>query len=124
MVAAPRRIGLLSTLLALVIVGCTQIGAPRPDDETLPVRTELVTFVDCVFYSGATHFYFQRADGQELQVIQSNDEGSVRIANADLLLELDAVEGPPGPNQALVGRTVMLQYDKQGRIVEVSMVRE
>lgn len=78
-----------------------------------------VTFIDSVLYAGATHFFFERADGKRFRVIQSNDAGEIRIENANMLLDPNPDEGPPGPNPAFIGRTVTLHYDSRDRVVAI-----
>lgn len=92
-----------------------------PVSETIAGQeyTVPVTFVDAVLYAGATHYYFERADGERFRVIQSHDAGQPQIANADMLLDPDPDEGPPGPNPAWVGRSVTLHYDALDRVVAV-----
>lgn len=94
-------------------------SAPVPVTQSSKARALTVTFRDAVVYAGATHYYFERHDGQSLRVIESHDQGSLTVDNADMLIDPNPEEGPPGPNPAWVGKSVTLHYDASGRVVAI-----
>lgn len=115
MPARPERAALL---FALLLLGCAPAPTESPAQAT-EVRALSVIFRDAVVYAGATHYYFERLDGEPLQVIELNDAGEIEIENADMLIDPNPDEGPPGANPAWVGKTVTLHYDGEGRVVAV-----
>lgn len=121
MVAAYCRVGLLSVLFALPAAGCTHSAAPSVNDNNLRAHSAMVTYLDCVVYAGATHFYFRQRNGEEILLVESNDVDAIKTGNTALLLDPSPLEGPPGPNPALVGGQVTLHYDEQNNIVGVSV---
>ncbi len=109
-----------------VLLGLFACQGNGPQADSATGRPDFVdaTFVDCVFYAGATKYFFQGKDGKEFVVVQSHEPDAMRIRNAENLLEPDPVEGPPGPNAEILGKQVRIHYDEQGRPVAFSLPKK
>lgn len=93
---------------------------------TKPVDTGKVieaTYENATVYTGSTDFLFLTAEEEEITVRVSNfeEESSVEIPN-DMLENPDLVDGPPGMNNSLYGKTFKLYYSKTNEVVKIELV--
>lgn len=92
------------------------------------IEGELVTYESCAVYAGATDYVFSDQEGKRISV-RVNHFDNKKTANTimpDNMLESgEDLEGPPGANPEMVGKSFKLIYDDESEsVVEVVLVTD
>lgn len=93
----------------------TAVAKPVAND-----NTQRVTYQSATYYTGRVEFHFTDDKGADVRVDISNlPEDSGAIYPAYLLESSDTLEGPPGENPAMVGKSFLLIKNKAGEVREI-----
>ncbi len=111
-------------MFAAMLAACNQPENQTKSD-TPPIdvpaeTTEKVTYLNGVVYAASTDFYFENENGGELSVRVSNlpEEQTVKFP-ANLLESDSEIEGPPGANPDMVGKTFFIVRNEKGEVTEI-----
>lgn len=117
-----------SAVVLLALASCNNKKSDSKETKTdtavvKPVadnNTQKVTYKSATYYTGRVDFYFDDEKGAEIVVGISNmPEDSGAIYPSYLLESGDTLEGPPGENPAMVGKSFLLIKNKAGEVKEI-----
>ena len=119
---------MISSLFLLLLASCGNKKKSSEADKkdtasTKPVvadNTQKVTYKSATYYTGRVDFFFTDEKGNEVVVGISNmPEDSGAIYPPDLLEPTENLEGPPGENPAMVGKSFLLIKNAAGEVREI-----
>ena len=120
---------LFSFLVLLVLVSCGSKKSSPATDATKDTaakkplvadNTQKVIYQSATYYTGRVEFHFHDETGADVNVSISNfPEDSGAIYPKYLLESSDSLEGPPGENPAMVGKTFLLIKNAAGEVKEI-----
>jgi hypothetical protein len=111
-------------LLAALWAACNQPQTQPESETSQPAAsaetTEKVTYQNAVMYAASTDFYFTNEKGEEISVRVSNLPEEQTVKFPGNLLESGAgIEGPPGANPDMVGKTFFIVKNEKGEVTEI-----
>lgn len=115
---------LIICLLAAVFSGCgsseKQPASPDPDNTAPAENAEKVIYQRATMYAAATDFYFTNEQGEEVEVRVANlPEERTTVYPENLLEDIEGLEGPPGANPEMVGKSFLLIKNEKGEVTEI-----
>jgi len=120
---------LFSLLILLVLVSCnnkkSSAGTDAAKDTAAkkPVianNQQKVIYQSATYYTGRVEFHFHDETGADVNISISNfPEDSGAVYPKYLLESSDTLEGPPGENPAMVGKTFLLIKNAAGELREI-----
>lgn len=91
---------------------------PSSDSSTI----KLVTYTGAAVYAAVTEYQFEDENGEMLLIRGPVFDEAAKFEIPDNMLDDDPnVEGPPGANPKLVGKTFELHYNAQGELVKMAL---
>jgi hypothetical protein len=88
------------------------------------IKEVTATYVSATVYTGYTGYFFKdKKTGKEIQVQDAHDPEMVKVPN-NLLEDSKDLEGLPGANPKLVGKTYIIKYLNGDKIVVTKANRE
>ncbi len=118
-----------SLFVLLALVSCdnkkSSTGTGTTKDSTakktaVADNPQKVIYQSATYYAGRVEFHFHDMTGADVMVNISNmPEDSGAVYPKYLLESCDALEGPPGENPAMVGKSFLLIKNAAGEVREI-----
>lgn len=82
----------------------------------VPAKVVEATYRSAAVYAGKIEYEFRTKDKKSFLVSDGVDEEATIEVPYNMLEDDEDLEGPPGANPEMVGKTLELHYDKQNRV--------
>ena len=102
----------------------TETPAPESEAASDPAKQQTMelTYESAAVYAGKTEYAFLDGNGKQQLISVSNEENVSKIKMPDNMLEDDEnLEGPPGANPEMVGKSFEFVFDQSGNMIEVRL---
>ncbi len=90
----------------------------NPTEQTTNIE-EKVVYKEAVVYAGSTDFVFENGKKETIMIRVSNEENTIKFPGN--MLDTATVEGPPGANPALVGKSFLIIKNSKGEVIEIKL---
>lgn len=112
----------LLCLCATLLLFACQPTNNSSQKNTANENTLTAAYLSATVYAGSTVYQFMKADGEVFDFTDGNFEEAKIEVPANILEDLEVVDGPPGANPILIAKTFLLHKDEEGEINKISLV--